>query len=562
MKTTTLKKIILSTLFLLMVGCGGGGSAESKNTPSNAAGADTQAPTVLSVSPIDQETDVELDTNISVLFDKNMLASSLTKSSITLKKANNTLVDGNVSFNATNIAIFSPNKKLALLSEYVLTVNSTVSDLAGNTLGNEEQHNFTTRDGKWQEAKLLEINNAGDAEEPQIAFDTSGNAIAVWRQFDGTRYIILARKFTPNSGWGVEEQIDNKNRGASSKPQIAFDTLGNAIAVWIQRNSNGNNPNIFINRFTPTGGWSGAEQIEGNDIGGSGNPQIAFNTLGNATVIWESSLSGRRILVREFTPNGGSSAEEQIDSNSNIFNNFNSTNPQIAFDTVGNGIAIWEREDANRTNIWVSRFTPSRGWHNEEKIENDDTGSAYQPQIAFDILGNAFAIWRQSDGIRSNILVNRFTPSRGWHGAETIEENSGTAVSPQVSIDSKGNAIAVWHQLDGARESIWANRFTPTDDWGNAEEIEDDSEEVNSPQISMDSAGNAIAVWKQDDGTRANIRANRFTPRNGWGSAEEIEDDTGGTREPQVSMDRAGNAIAVWSQSDGTRANIMVNHFE
>ncbi len=43
--------------------------------------------------------------------------------------------------------------------------------------------------------------------------------------------------------------------------------------------------------------------------------------------------------------------------------------------------------------------------------------------------------------------------------------------------------------MDGQREVI------ETDNAGNA----------SSPQIAMDSSGNAIAVWHQDDGTRNNI---------------------------------------------------------
>ena len=68
----------------------------------------------------------------------------------------------------------------------------------------------------------------------------------------------------------------------------------------------------------------------------------------------------------------------------------------------------------------------------------------------------------------------------------------------------------------------------------------------------MDPNGNAVAVWEQDDGTRDNIWANRFTPSAGWGVAEQIEtDNAGDTRQPQVALDPNGNAVAVWSQSDG-----------
>jgi hypothetical protein len=81
---------------------------------------------------------------------------------------------------------------------------------------------------------------------------------------------------------------------------------------------------------------------------------------------------------------------------------------------------------------------------------------------------------------------------------------------PQIAVDSVGNAIAVWNQSDGTRNNIWANRFNGTS-WGTAELLEtDNADGAFSPQIAFDSSGNAIAVWNQSDGNRVNIYANRF----------------------------------------------------
>ena len=83
----------------------------------------------------------------------------------------------------------------------------------------------------WGTAELIETDNAGNAQYPQIAFDSSGNAIAVWRQSDGTRYNIWANRFNGTS-WGTAELIETDNAGNAQYPQIAFDSSGNAIAVW------------------------------------------------------------------------------------------------------------------------------------------------------------------------------------------------------------------------------------------------------------------------------------------------------------------------------------------
>jgi len=68
-------------------------------------------------------------------------------------------------------------------------------------------------------------------------------------------------------------------------------------------------------------------------------------------------------------------------------------------------------------------------------------------------------VWEQSDGTRNNIWANRFNGT-SWGTAELIEtEDLGHAFKPKIAIDSSGNAIAVWQQNDGTRNNIWANRF-------------------------------------------------------------------------------------------------------
>lgn len=47
----------------------------------------------------------------------------------------------------------------------------------------------------WDAAKMIESANAGDAVVPQVAMDDSGNATAVWNQFDGPYYSIWSSTY-------------------------------------------------------------------------------------------------------------------------------------------------------------------------------------------------------------------------------------------------------------------------------------------------------------------------------------------------------------------------------
>ena len=241
-------------------------------------------------------------------------------------------------------------------------------------------------------------------------------------------------------------------------------------------------------------------------------------------------------------------------------------NPQVSVDSMGNAIAVWQGAgDVGWANIWSNRYVVGTGWGTTQLIE-DNSGVSWGPQVSMDSSGNAIAVWQQFDGVSSwDIWSNRYVVGTGWGTAQPIEYNMGDARLDyaQVSMDSSGNAIAVWCQFDGFRDSIWSNRYVVGMGWGTAEIIEtDDSGDAWYPQVSADDSGNAIAVWCQYDGIYLNIWSNRYVVGTGWGIAQLIEiDSLGDAWNPQVSADSSGNAIAVWQQYDGIRTNICSNRY-
>jgi hypothetical protein len=180
-----------------------------------------------------------------------------------------------------------------------------------------------------------------------------------------------------------------------------------------------------------------------------------------------------------------------------------------------------------------------------------------------DLAGNAIAVWRQSDGTRNSIRASRFVPGTGWGGAVLIgAENNGDVWFPSIAMDPHGNAVVVWSQSDGTRDNVWANRFVAGTGWGAAMLIEtDDAGSASNPRVGVDPAGNAVAVWQQSDGIRDNIWTNRFVPRTGWGTAGVRDTATGNARNPAVSLSGSGDAMLVWEQTDGTRYNIWACFF-
>jgi hypothetical protein len=140
------------------------------------------------------------------------------------------------------------------------------------------------------------------------------------------------------------------------------------------------------------------------------------------------------------------------------------------------------------------------------------------------------------------------------------EERGAAAVFARVAIDPLGNAIAVWQQSDGTRRTVWANRFNGSE-WGTAGTLEGESETNGSqfPEVAVDATDGA-AVWSLGGGPQ-DAWANTFVPGSGWGAADLLEMDALATNNARIAVG-GGVAIAVWDQSDGNYTNIMASVFQ
>lgn len=413
--------------------------------------------------------------------------------------------------------------------------------------------------GGWQVATLVELDAAGDAYAPQVVLDGNGNALAVWYQSDGAVLNIWANRFVAATGWGNPELIETDDSGDAVDPRIAMDANGDAVVVWQQ--SDGTRNNIWANRFTTASGWDVAELIEADDAGDATDPRVAVDSSGNAVAVWQHD-DGTRFNIRanRYAAGAGWGADQLIETD----NAGAATRAAVASDGSGNAVAVWQQSDGTRTNLWANRYTPGGGWAGATLIENDNVGHARTPAIALDVDGNAIAVWEQHDGTRYNIQSNRYVAGSGWAGAELIEtSNAGTARDAVVAMDGDGNAIAVWEQTDGTRYNVVANRYSVSGGWGTAQLIEtDNSGGARDPAIGFDASMNAIVVWSSLDDTRDNIWSNRYVAGSGWGNAQLVEtDNTGDAGAPAVAVNAGGEAFAAWQHFDGALYNIWSNRF-
>lgn len=412
---------------------------------------------------------------------------------------------------------------------------------------------------RWKPAQMIQPGGRlGDAELPAVAVDASGNAMAVWAELVGARRDVWASRYTPRSGWSTPELIEREPGNAES-PDVAIDAAGNAVAVWVQQD--GTRYNVWTNRHT-SAGWGLAQLLEADDRGDAASPRIATDATGRTLATWAQSDGTRyNVWASLYTAASGWRSPQPLDP----VGAYSANNVSSAFDANGNATVIWSQGRWPQLHIWAARYTAQGSWEAPRLIDTGSTGAGVLPQIAANAMGEAIAAWAHWDGTRFSVWANRLTPASGWGTAQLAEtSNAGDASNPQVILDASGVAWAIWRQSDGSRDSIWANRLDPTGGWASPQRVEtDNTGNAESPQIAADTAGNTHAVWTQLDGTRHNIWANRHTTATGWGSPQLLEtQNLGDARDPTLRVDAAGNALAVWRQFDGTRHNLWYARFD
>ncbi len=336
----------------------------------------------------------------------------------------------------------------------------------------------------------------------KLAADPRGDAIAVWTNLNEgpSTTSIRAIRYAAGGGWEAEQLLAING----SVPDVALDASGNATAVWIQWD--GAQYDAFASRFAPGTGWSPPGPIEPLP-GDSYSPSVGVDPAGNVVAVWNHAPD---IYANTYTPGLGWGTAGPIDSETG-----EARNPQVSVGPDGSAVAVWQQYDGTVYGIWANRLVPGIGWGSAIRIGRGDytLGLPQRARVAVGGDGSAIVAWEQGTGNRNALFANRFIPGLGWGLARQIDAELGNSWRPSVAIDPQGNGIVVWQQSGGAgdiRARIYANRHLAGGDWQGPELVETDSGTTDEPQVGVDAKGNAIVVWRQDDSWSWNIWANRY----------------------------------------------------
>jgi len=395
-----------------------------------------------------------------------------------------------------------------------------------------------TRVDLWGPPEPIDAGDGG-SRKPSLAADDAGNAFCVWeeRKSDGSQEAtIWANRYEVDQGWGTPERLQDGVL-PSLRPEVAADPAGNAIAIWVELDFPSNLQVIRARRYEPDSGWGMNAPIDAvPNTSVPSTTAVQMDDSGNAIALWtERTLtvpeggSGEVLWANRYVAGEGWETARLIKSDPAT----RAESARLSLSANGEAHVVWIQYVDNpgnqtRNDIWSVRYAPgsnwdSTDWTEPERIDNYDIGNKRSPDIAVDGMAVAHAVWMQDDQELQNDFVNihanRYTEASGWGTPVLVEpptldpRDDADASQPRVGVNAAGNTFVVWRQDWESWGSIWSNRIDPGQNWvpTNTLLIENIARPGSSPKIAVDENRHAHAVWMHAVETQIDrVRTNRF----------------------------------------------------
>jgi hypothetical protein len=327
--------------------------------------------------------------------------------------------------------------------------------------------------GAW-EAPITVATRTRIDTKPRIAVAPSGEVVAAWMagvgaNSGGPAALETARR---PAGGAWEEPVRLTTAGSFpnqfSQLQIGVDPSGDAVAAWARIPESGKSVAFFAASKLAGGAWGAPVEIAAPPAGGYIEQlHLAVSSSGDALAVFRSTGpvgEEPRVVEAAGKPAGGAwEAPVQISTSGKP-----SGRPEIAFDSEGVATAVWNyRPNGSTSVIQAATKAPGGSWGTPQNLTSATLGQyAEGPRPAIGPNGETIVAFERKNGPKAIETVAR--PAGGaWEAPVAISTPAAQVVDtePAVGIDSEGNGVVAWlaRTAEGTGQ-IEAARSTQTDE--------------------------------------------------------------------------------------------------
>jgi PKD domain len=325
---------------------------------------------------------------------------------------------------------------------------------------------------------------------------------------------------------------------------MELDAQGNAVAVWTAYYGTGRRTQAAVR---PVGGsWSTPITFSVPDEKSGWNPRVAVGANGDAVAVWSSTrLSAERQISMAATREAGGGWSEPVplsltgDDDIGI-----SYQPTVVVDAEGTATAIWVEDTEYASAIRTSTRPRGGDWSEPVELTAREERAGERPQLAVNAQGDVTAVWNWHEfGYLDGIIQSATRPAGGeWSAPVDLSDDALLSLKPQVAVDAQGDAVAVWKSDEG----VQAARRTAGAGWGAAADLDADG---SGPDVAIDPQGIATAVWESHDNVGRVVHASTSAPGGAWSAPVDLsvrDEAPWQGALPQVTTDPQGDVTVIW----------------
>jgi YD repeat-containing protein len=299
------------------------------------------------------------------------------------------------------------------------------------------------------------------------------------------------------------------------------------------------------------GGWGAAALLDNSLI--AGNPDIKFDSNGNGFAVWSHTYAdgSSDVVVQRYTRSTNTwGAQQMLGFSPALTDGF--VTASLAVDSAGNALVAYILLNASSVpTLYAKRYDVSTGaWGTAAFVATGTWLSA--PAAA---INGAFAsiTWGTTVGARVDLVTSRLSGGT-WTAAAAMEATTTTVDVYSAAIDDQGNINVVF----GQGGTVNRNRYTAsTSSWSGAASL--GTFGGIGVSVKLDGNGNGFAAWSQGN----DLMVSRYTrSTNTWAAATALDAYTTPIGGFALEIDNAGNAVIAWTQSDSVASSVYAKRFD
>lgn len=591
-----LVQLFVLTGILLIVsvlgGCGGGASPAAGFTV-----LDNLKPSVISITPDNGASDVNVTTSIVITFSEPMDRRTV-ESAFAISPA---LTGQFIWSQNDTVLTFIPDRALDYHTNYLLDVAAGSTDRAGNLLRAALNTSFSSAGAAT--SHLATINRPAIAADADMVFNQHGDAVAVWlSDSSGVRELNFAFHDATTGRWNTPQSIPaaHSYRVASNGSDFALgwsDNSGvhamlisggvssasvdidNTPGYQLRLVSNGSGYALAwtsaatsgeIHASIYDGNWSVAELFicsppPDPECWTPGSAQLSSDGSGYA-VSWLEPGATSNIMARLYRDNG--SGSYSWDAPEIIGPNVDNAQVSLVLTSSGHGYgAAWHTfrwVAGSRYEVYANTYD-GNAWGTAQQL--DGSGVASFPAITTD--GDGYAVaWRNKD-IATSVSEIRASLFRdngsgyAWGSVDVLASVNGDMTAPVIDSNGQGYAVG-WTETAGCsgcgqnvHARIYASGLWNSSLMLNMPELPPAGVVLDNHAMQLVSNGQGYAAaWRHDDSSGDNSLKLNLFESGAWIGERAI--DTGNPANSRLTVNNQFYA-AIWSHATTSGDDIMAN---